>query len=159
MGELQESLFHCFKIKQTPTQEKDNLQRSIVNGIIHVTMNVQRLESENILSIISPRAPAIKYLDIINKTIQNTGDGYHFNSTYWQTYKQTLPKLPQDSFEIAVGMILGDATMYYISHHALIKFEQGAKQKDFLFHLFQVFSPYCFMTKPFVLFCLKIEYF
>ena len=43
--------------------------------------------------------------------------------------KKTLPKLPQDSFDIAVGMILGDATMYYVSREALIKFEQGVKQK------------------------------
>lgn len=62
--------------------------------------------------------------------------------------KKTLPKLPQDSFDIAVGMILGDATMYYVSREALIKFEQGVKQKEFLFHLFDLFSNYCFMTEP-----------
>ncbi len=45
-------------------------------------------------------------------------------------------------------MILGDATMYYRSCNALIKFEQGAKQKEFLFHLFDVFSGYCFMSEP-----------
>ena len=45
-------------------------------------------------------------------------------------------------------MLLGDATMSYVSHNALIKFEQGVKQKEFLFHLFDVFSRYCFMTEP-----------
>lgn len=45
-------------------------------------------------------------------------------------------------------MILGDATMYYVSREALLKFEQGVKQKEFLFHLFEVFSRYCFMTEP-----------
>jgi hypothetical protein len=84
----------------------------------------------------------------MTKRIKNRRDGYHFNSPYWQNYKKTLPKLPQDCFETAVGMILGDATMYYRSRNALIKFEQGAKQKEFLFHLFDVFSGYCFMSEP-----------
>lgn len=113
-----------------------------------VTMNVQRLESENFLSIISPRAPTNKVFGIMTKIIKNTRDGYHFNSSYWQNFKKTLPKLPQDCFVIAVGMILGDATMYYVSHDALIKFEQGVKQKEFLFHLFDLFSRYCFMSEP-----------
>lgn len=111
-------------------------------------MNVQRLESENFLSIISPRAPTNNFFDIMTKTIKNTRDGYHLNSPYWQNYKKTLPKLPQDRFEIAIAMILGDATMYYLSREALIKFEQGVKQKEFLFHLFDLFSEYCFMTEP-----------
>lgn len=84
----------------------------------------------------------------MTKTIKNTRDGYHFNSPYWQNYKKTLPKLPQDCFDTAVGMILGDATMYYVSHNTLIKFEQGVKQKEFLFHLFKMFSRYCFMSEP-----------
>jgi len=113
-----------------------------------VTMNVQRLESENFLSIISPRAPTNKFFEFMTKTIKNTRNGYHLNSPYWQNYKKTLPKLPQDCFDIAVGMILGDATMYYVSREALIKFEQGVKQKEFLFHLFDMFSRYCFMTEP-----------
>lgn len=82
------------------------------------------------------------------RKIKNTRNGYHFNSPYWQNYKKTLPKLPQDCFETAVGMILGDATMYYVSHNALIKFEQGVKQKEFLFHLLDLFSRYCFMSEP-----------
>ena len=51
-------------------------------------------------------------------------------------------------FQIIIGMILSDATMYRISHEALIKFEQGVNQKDFLFHLFQECKEYCFMTEP-----------
>lgn len=70
------------------------------------------------------------------------------NSPYWQNYKKTLPKLPQECFETAVGMILGDARMYYVSKNALIKFEQGVKQKEFLFHLFDMFSGYSFMVTP-----------
>lgn len=113
-----------------------------------VTMNVQRLESENLLSIISPRAPTNKFFEIITKTIKNTRDGYHLNSPYWQNYKKTLEKLPQHCFDVAVGMILGDATISYVSREALIKFQQGVKKKDFLFHLFHLFSRYCFMTEP-----------
>jgi hypothetical protein len=91
----------------------------------------------------------------MTKAIQNRLDGHHFNSAYWQNYKKTLPPLPKETFDIAVGMvtfgdrmILGDATMYHVSREALIKFEQGHKQEEFLFHLFDLFSPYCFMRKP-----------
>lgn len=84
----------------------------------------------------------------LKKTIKNSLDGYHFNSKHWQTFKKSLPPLPQKSFDIAVGMLLGDATMYHVSREALIKFEQGWKQKEFCFHLFDVFYDYCFMKKP-----------
>jgi hypothetical protein len=84
----------------------------------------------------------------MTKPINNKLNGHHFNSAYWQNYKKSLPPLSNEIFEIAVGMILGDATMYRVSREALIKFEQGYKQKEFLFHLFDIFSPYCFMQKP-----------
>jgi len=45
-------------------------------------------------------------------------------------------------------MVLGDATMYHVSREAYIKFEQGWQQKEFIFHLFDVFGDYCFMTEP-----------
>jgi hypothetical protein len=45
-------------------------------------------------------------------------------------------------------MILGDACMYKVSKHALIKFEQGYLQENFLFHLFDLFKLYCFMNTP-----------
>lgn len=51
-------------------------------------------------------------------------------------------------FQVALGMVLGDATMYRVSREAIIKFEQGAIQKDFLFHVFKLFSEYCFMLVP-----------
>jgi len=50
--------------------------------------------------------------------------------------------------EVAVAMVLSDATMYKVSTHALIKFEQGYLQKDFLFHLFNLFKGYTFMEEP-----------
>jgi len=50
--------------------------------------------------------------------------------------------------EVAVGMVLSDACMYKVSTHALIKFEQGYLQEQFLHHLFEIFKPYCFMDAP-----------
>lgn len=51
-------------------------------------------------------------------------------------------------FDIPVGMVLGDATMYKVSREAYIKFEQGYKQKVFLETLFTIFSRYTFMKEP-----------
>lgn len=51
-------------------------------------------------------------------------------------------------FQLILGMVLSDATMYRVSHEALVKFEQGANQKEFLFHLFQECKGYCFITEP-----------
>ena len=75
------------------------------------------------------------------KKIINARNGHHFNSKYWQSHN---PKL----FQLILGMVLSDATMYRVSHEALVKFEQGADQKEFLFHLFQESKEYCFMTEP-----------
>lgn len=84
----------------------------------------------------------------LNKEITNTRDGFHLNSKYWQEHKKNLPPLPVELFQIAVGMILSDACMYKVSNHALIKFEQGYLQEEFLFHLFSLFKEYCFMIEP-----------
>jgi LAGLIDADG DNA endonuclease family len=59
-----------------------------------------------------------------------------------------LPPLPQELKDIAIGMILSDACMYKTSNHALIKFEQGYLQSEFLLHLFFIFKSYCFMLEP-----------
>lgn len=45
-------------------------------------------------------------------------------------------------------MVLSDASMYRVSHHAYVKFEQGADQKEFLFHLFDMCKKYSFILKP-----------
>jgi len=45
-------------------------------------------------------------------------------------------------------MVLSDACMYKVSTHALIKFEQGYLQEEFLLHLFEIFKLYCFMEAP-----------
>uniref|UniRef100_UPI0023F279E7 LAGLIDADG homing endonuclease n=1 Tax=Cyathus jiayuguanensis TaxID=380660 RepID=UPI0023F279E7 len=62
--------------------------------------------------------------------------------------KTNLPGLTAEMKEIAIGMILSDACMYKTSKHPLIKFEQGYLQKEFLFYLFFIFKPYCFMLEP-----------
>ena len=41
-------------------------------------------------------------------------------------------------------MILGDATLSKQAVSAHVKFEQGYKQKEFVYHLFTLFKPYCF---------------
>lgn len=50
--------------------------------------------------------------------------------------------------EIAIAMVLSDATMYKVSREAYIKFEQGYIQKEFVDHLFELFKDYCFMLTP-----------
>jgi LAGLIDADG DNA endonuclease family len=62
--------------------------------------------------------------------------------------EKTLPPLPEDLKEICIAMVLSDATMYKVSKEALIKFEQGYKQEEFLRHLFILLKSYCFMVEP-----------
>lgn len=82
------------------------------------------------------------------KQIKNTRDGYHLNSAYWQNKKKTIPPLSDKSFQVAFGMLLGDASIYRVSREAALKFEQGQKQRYFLYHLFDIFQSYCFMKEP-----------
>ena len=80
------------------------------------------------------------------KKINNSKDGHHFSSKYWQDYKKTLPLLSDELIQIAVGMILGDACICRRNNEAFIKFEQGSNQQ--VEHLFSKFNLYCFMEKP-----------
>ena len=82
------------------------------------------------------------------RNIKNTRDGFHYNSHYWQSYKKSLPPLPGLLCDISIGMVLGDASLFKYSHHSGIKFEQGFQQKEFLFHLYNLFSNYIFMEAP-----------
>ena len=63
-------------------------------------------------------------LIIMNK-ITNSRNGYHFNSKYWQDWKKNLPMINSKLFQLILGMVLSDATMYRVSREALVKFEQG----------------------------------
>ena len=70
------------------------------------------------------------------KKITNTRNGYHFNSKYWQDWKARtrLPMINPKLFQLILGMVLSDATMYRVSHEALVKFEQGGRSpKNFYF--------------------------
>lgn len=46
-----------------------------------------------------------------------------------------------------MGMLLGDASLSKRAVSAHVKFEQGYKQKEFVFHLFSLFQQYCFAEK------------
>ena len=46
-----------------------------------------------------------------NKQINNSLNGHHLNSKYWQDIKNTKPNINDSLFNIALGMILGDACM------------------------------------------------
>ena len=80
--------------------------------------------------------------------ITNSRNGYHFNSKYWQDWKKNIPMINSKLFQLILGMVLSDATMYRVSREALVKFEQGGRSPEFLFHLFQECKEYCFMTEP-----------
>lgn len=59
--------------------------------------------------------------------------------------KKKQPFMSPKLNDITFGMILSDAGMSRRSNEALIKFEQGYQQKDFIDHLFDIYKPYCFM--------------
>jgi len=46
--------------------------------------------------------------------------------------------------------MLGDACMYKISKNSKIKFEQGYKHKEYLYHLFNLFKDYTFQDEPYI---------
>lgn len=91
----------------------------------------------------------LKYTHIL---CQRMKDGYSVTSKYWQDYKKSLPNLPSNLQEIAVGSLLGDANLYRVSKDTKIKFEQGHMHKDYLFSLFNLFKLYTFFEEPYVRF-------
>jgi hypothetical protein len=76
-------------------------------------------------------------------------DGFHLNSSFWQNYKKTIGNLPSRLFDIAIGCILGDASLYRVSKDSKIKFEQGYIHKEYLFHLFDLFKSFSFHDEPY----------
>jgi len=80
--------------------------------------------------------------------IKNILNGYHVNSKYWQDWKINRPNLNPTLFQLCLGIVLSDASMYRVSTHSYIKFEQGKAQKDFLFHIFQIIKQYTFIETP-----------
>lgn len=87
----------------------------------------------------------MKNIKNISKMYKN---GYHLNSKYWQEKKNKIPNMNNKLKEIALGMIISDACMYKKSKNAIIKFELGYKQKEFIDYLFDNFKTYCWMDYP-----------
>lgn len=85
---------------------------------------------------------------IIKRYIRNMRDGYHHNSLYWKNIRNSLPMLNPVLMEIAVAMVLSDAGLAWTSADAHMKIEQGYKQKDLVYHLFELFKEYCFAVSP-----------
>jgi hypothetical protein len=87
----------------------------------------------------------------MKKSIHNKKDGFHVNSKHWKSYKQSLPNvLPQDLFQVCVGIILGDATLYKtVTSGVKLKVEQGFKHKEYVEHLFYLFKDWTFYEKPY----------
>jgi len=61
------------------------------------------------------------------KKITNTRDGFHLNSKHWQEWKKNLPMINAKLFQLILGMVLSDASMYRISREALVKFERSKR--------------------------------
>lgn len=87
----------------------------------------------------------------MTKSINNKKDGFHVNSKYWKSYKKGLPNvLPQNLFEVCVGILLGDATLYKtVNSGVKLKIEQGYKHEQYVQHLFCLFKHWTFYEKPF----------
>lgn len=57
--------------------------------------------------------------------------------------------LPQDLFDICVGCILGDSTLYAAKQEgAKLKFAQGYKHKLYVEQLFMLFQKWTFYVEP-----------
>jgi hypothetical protein len=64
--------------------------------------------------------------------------------------RKRLTKLEQNSFvltqilkEIIIGLSLGDLNIRKQVANAQLRFEQGAENKDYLLHLYDLFKDYC----------------
>lgn len=71
------------------------------------------------------------------------------NSKAFRQYKATLTGLNLMQFQAAIGLILGDARleMSKSGNGALLKFEWGDSNKDYAFHVYDLFKDYC-LTSP-----------
>lgn len=51
--------------------------------------------------------------------------------------------LTSEIFEVSVGCILGDSSIIKRGKQPYLKFEQGYKHKEYLYHLYSIFKLYC----------------
>lgn len=90
----------------------------------------------------------MKLTNILYQSIRNMRDGYNMNSTYWRNKRLALPPLPAELMEVAIAMVLSDASLSWTSKEAHMKIEQGHQQQAFVIHLFNLFKDYCFAVSP-----------
>lgn len=108
-------------------------------------MNVQRLENEDFLPILSPRAPSNSYniIAFMKKPLPT-------QKKELKLYKNSLV-LSQKQFDIAVGCLLGDAsiqTQDQVKTYRL-KFQQSDNlHREYLFHLHEIFNEWV-LSPPF----------
>lgn len=86
-----------------------------------------------------------KDLIIIKHSLAKTGNKLSPNSKAFQQYKMTLKGLTKVQFDTAIGLILGDARIQLNKkgNGAILKFEWGDVNKDYAFHVYNVFIDYC----------------
>ena len=82
------------------------------------------------------------------KAMKNRREGHHHNSRYWKEYKSKLYNMTDMIFEVYVGCMLGDATLRVKGNKCSIKFQQGYKNRDYLYHLFDISRKYVFSKEP-----------
>lgn len=80
--------------------------------------------------------------------MKNRREGHHHNSIYWKEYKSKLYKISDVLLEVYVGCMLGDATLRVKGNKCSMKFEQGYKNRDYLYHLFEISRRYVFSEGP-----------
>jgi hypothetical protein len=90
---------------------------------------------------------------IATMTLENKyyPEGYHVRSLYWKRYKQSLPaKLPSHLTQIALGVALGDASLYRTKYAgAKLKIEQGYKHYAYVTELCNAFKDWTFYKEPY----------
>lgn len=71
------------------------------------------------------------------------------NSSQFKRYKDTLKGLTLMQYQAAIGLILGDARIELSKsgYGALLKFEWGNVNKEYAFHVYELFLDYC-LTPP-----------
>ena len=125
-----------------------NLQRSLLKGCHLVDKNVQRLESEQIRAIISPRAPnsfitifpfmAQNFSHMSKEELKRELEKDPHKCGMLNAYKLRLDTLTPEQLEIAIGVMLGDACLQTQNQGKTyrMKFEQGAVHVEYIEHFY-----------------------
>lgn len=78
-------------------------------------------------------------------------DGLYVRSPYWKKYKASLlNKLTNMLFQVTIGMVLGDASLYMTKMEGTkLKMEQGYKHKKYVEELCSLFKDWTFYKEPY----------